>query len=85
MLNCSTQVIIFMKLLVHQILFCVPYTSPALIAKELGVPVCYFSTASDFELLDFIDEIPVHKSVESLKSHIELVLRDHSRTRSKNL
>jgi polysaccharide biosynthesis PFTS motif protein len=64
---------------------CVPYTSPALIAKELGVPVCYFSTASDFELLDFIDEIPVHKSVESLKSHIELVLTDYSRTRNKNL
>jgi polysaccharide biosynthesis PFTS motif protein len=58
---------------------CVPYTSPAIIAQELGVPVCYFSTSIDFDLLESLDGIPVHKSVEALRTHIERALADYSK------
>jgi polysaccharide biosynthesis PFTS motif protein len=61
---------------------CVPYTSPAIIAQELGIPVCYFSTATDFDLLDSLDGIPVHKSVEALRTHIERALADYSKAKS---
>jgi polysaccharide biosynthesis PFTS motif protein len=61
---------------------CVPYTSPAIIAQELGIPVCYFSTSKDFDLLDSLDGIPVHKSVEALKTHIERALADYSKAKS---
>lgn len=60
---------------------CVPYTSPAIIAQELEIPVCYFSTSKDFALLDSLDGIPVHKSVEALKTHIERTLADYSKAK----
>lgn len=53
---------------------CYPFTSPAIIAKEQGIPVCYFSTASNFRLPDERDDIPVHKSLDSLKSHVNSAL-----------
>jgi polysaccharide biosynthesis PFTS motif protein len=62
---------------------CVPYTSPAIIAQELGIPVCYFSTATDFDLLDSLDGILVHKSVEALITHIERALEDYSKAKSR--
>jgi polysaccharide biosynthesis PFTS motif protein len=61
---------------------CVPYTSPAIIAQELGIPVCYFSTSKDFDLLESLDGIPVHKSVEALRTHIECTLADYSKAKS---
>jgi polysaccharide biosynthesis PFTS motif protein len=60
---------------------CVPYTSPAIIAQELGIPVCYFSSSTDFDLLESLDGILVHKSVESLVIHIERVLEDYSKAK----
>ena len=61
---------------------CTPYTSPAIIAQELGIPVCYFSTSKDFDLLESLDGIPVHKSVEALRTHIECTLADYSKAKS---
>ena len=62
---------------------CVPYTSPAIIAQELGIPVCYFSTATEFDLLESLDGIPVHKSIEALIAHIECALEDYSQAESR--
>jgi polysaccharide biosynthesis PFTS motif protein len=59
---------------------CIPFTSPAVIAQELGVPVCYYSSSPEFDLLDSLDGIPVHKSIQQLRIHIESELVTYLRT-----
>ena len=56
----------------------IPFTSPALIAKELQVPSCYFSQNDRFELPDFRDGIPTFNSAESLSVFFRKVLATYA-------
>lgn len=51
---------------------CIPFTSPAIIAKSLGVPVCYFFSNVDFSLDSHVDGIPVVDSAAELLSLLKL-------------
>lgn len=73
---------IYQLMINSDFVICYPYTSPAIIAKEMGVPVCYFSPSSNFELLESINGIPVHRSAKALENHIELTLTEFLQTRS---
>ena len=68
---CEPSFNLFDLVSASQFVICIPYTSPAVIAMELNVPVCYFSTSPGFDLLESVDGIPVHKSLDALRQHIE--------------
>jgi polysaccharide biosynthesis PFTS motif protein len=56
----------------------IPFTSPALIARELRVPSCYFSENYRFDLPNFRDGVPTFNSAESLSIFFRKVLATYA-------
>ena len=54
---------------------CVPLTSPALIAREENIPVCYFSTFEALRIPTEVDYIPVIRSSQGLQDFLQSSLR----------
>lgn len=82
--NDSSIVLIPEKVNLYNLIFnsdlivSIPFTSPALIARELRVPSCYFSLNDRFNLPDFRDGIPTFDSAESLSVFIRKVLATYA-------
>jgi polysaccharide biosynthesis PFTS motif protein len=54
---------------------CVPLTSPALIAREENIPVCYFSTFEALRIPTEVDYIPVIRSPQGLQDFLQSSLQ----------
>ncbi len=55
----------------------IPFTSPALVALELKVPVCYFLESEEFRLPNFWDDVPVFTTKDSFCDFFRRVLKNH--------
>lgn len=57
-------------ILQYDIVICIPFTSPALIAKFLGINTIYYFSNNDFELPLFYEDIPVIIGRDNLSKYL---------------